>query len=65
MGYRAHPRVRILLRSRHGAAVLKIAPRAVTAFLHRADTLVPPGTEHRHLDLDLHHIVHRLTAGSE
>ncbi|MGI5439037.1 SsgA family sporulation/cell division regulator [Streptomyces shenzhenensis] len=62
--HRCHPdAVRILLRSRHGAAVLKIASGAVTAFLHRADTLVPPGTEHRHLDLD--HIVHRLTAGSE
>ncbi|MGW4736030.1 SsgA family sporulation/cell division regulator [Streptomyces shenzhenensis] len=32
--------VRILLRTRRGAAVLKIASGAGTAFLHRADALV-------------------------
>ncbi|KOV96140.1 SsgA family sporulation/cell division regulator [Streptomyces sp. NRRL B-3648] len=55
--------IRILLRSRTGAAVLEVAGAAVTAFLRRADALVPPGTEHRHIDLD--RVVERLTAGSE
>ncbi|MFC9758111.1 hypothetical protein [Streptomyces sp. NPDC056921] len=47
----------------HGAAVLDVAARDVSAFLHRADALVPPGTEHRHIDLD--RVVEQLTAGSE
>ncbi|MFJ8787950.1 SsgA family sporulation/cell division regulator [Streptomyces sp. NPDC102462] len=55
--------VGVLLRTRHGAAVLEVASRAVTAFLHRTDALVPPGTEHRHIDLD--RVVHHLTAGRE
>ncbi|MFD4763653.1 SsgA family sporulation/cell division regulator [Streptomyces sp. NPDC058439] len=62
--YHCHPdTVRLLLRTRHGAAVLAVAARDVLAFLHRADSLVPPGTEHRHLDLD--RVVEQLTAGSE
>ncbi|MFF0223399.1 SsgA family sporulation/cell division regulator [Streptomyces sp. NPDC004629] len=62
--HRCHPdMVRILLRTRHGAAVLEVASRAVTAFLHRAEALVPPGTEHRYIDLD--RVVEQLTAGSE
>ncbi|MFJ4523641.1 SsgA family sporulation/cell division regulator [Streptomyces sp. NPDC088810] len=55
--------IRILLRTRAGAAVLEVAGAAVTAFLRRADALVPPGTEHRHIDLD--RVVEQLTAGSE
>ncbi|GHK03953.1 SsgA family sporulation/cell division regulator [Streptomyces sp. NPDC003753] len=62
--HRCHPdTLRILLRTRTGAAVLEAGIRAVTAFLRRADTMVPPGTEHRHIDLD--GVVARLTAGSE
>ncbi|MFE2581055.1 SsgA family sporulation/cell division regulator [Streptomyces sp. NPDC059378] len=53
---------RVLLRTRHGAAVLDVAACDVSAFLHRADALVPPDTEHRHIDLD--HVVGQLTAGS-
>ncbi|KUN03602.1 sporulation and cell division protein SsgA [Streptomyces yokosukanensis] len=63
-GPRCHPdTVRVLLRTRNGAAVLDVATRDVSAFLHRADALVPPGTEQRHIDLD--HVVERLTAGIE
>ncbi|MER6523950.1 SsgA family sporulation/cell division regulator [Streptomyces sp. NPDC001508] len=62
--HRCHPdTVRILLRTRHGAAVLEVASHAVTDFLRRADALVPTGTEHRHIDLD--RVVEQLTAGSE
>ncbi|MFB7505623.1 SsgA family sporulation/cell division regulator [Streptomyces broussonetiae] len=55
--------VRVLLRPWHGAAALDVAARDVSDFLHLADALVPPGTEHRHIDLD--HVVEQLTAGSE
>ncbi|MGW0998836.1 SsgA family sporulation/cell division regulator [Streptomyces sp. NPDC002520] len=59
-----HPdSLRILLRTRHGAAVLEVDAAVVAVFLHRTDALVPPGTEHHHIDLD--DIVERLTAGSE
>ncbi|MFG2881119.1 SsgA family sporulation/cell division regulator [Streptomyces sp. NPDC048297] len=59
-----HPdSLRILLRTRHGAALLEVKAAAVTSFLARTDALVPPGTEHRHIDLD--GIVERLTADSE
>ncbi|MFE4334338.1 hypothetical protein ACFRQM_34480 [Streptomyces sp. NPDC056831] len=62
--YRCHPdAVRVLLRTRHGAAVLDVAARDVSAFLHRADALVRPGAEHRHIDLG--RVVEQLTAGSE
>ncbi|MFD7705766.1 SsgA family sporulation/cell division regulator [Streptomyces sp. NPDC059786] len=55
--------VRIVLRSGAGEAVVEADTAAVTAFLRRADALVPPGTEHHHLDLD--RVVARLTAGGE
>ncbi|MFF3905836.1 SsgA family sporulation/cell division regulator [Streptomyces sp. NPDC001848] len=62
--HRCHPdALRILLRTRTGAAVLEVGIRAVTSFLRRTDAIVPPGTEHRHIDLD--DVVVRLTAGSE
>ncbi|WP_225823516.1 SsgA family sporulation/cell division regulator [Streptomyces naphthomycinicus] len=61
---RHHPdALRILLRTRTGKAVLEVASAPVVAFLHRTDALVPPGTEHHHIDLDS--IVEQLTAGSE
>jgi hypothetical protein len=56
-------RIRILLRARSGAALLEVPSTTVAAFLHRADALVPPGTEHRHIDLD--RVVEQLMAGSE
>ncbi|MFB6878310.1 SsgA family sporulation/cell division regulator [Streptomyces sp. NPDC056323] len=55
--------VRVQLRTPRGAAVLDVAAHDVSVFLHLADALVPPGTEHRHIDLD--RVVERLTAGSE
>ncbi|MEU5642175.1 SsgA family sporulation/cell division regulator [Streptomyces milbemycinicus] len=62
--HRHHPdAIRILLRRRNGAAVLEVATAAVTAFLRRSDVLVPPGTEHHHIDLD--RVVQQLTAGIE
>ncbi|MER6566759.1 SsgA family sporulation/cell division regulator [Streptomyces sp. NPDC001093] len=62
--HRCHPdTVRVLLSTRHGSAALEISCSAVTAFLHHTDALVPPGTEHRHTDLE--RIVEQLTAGSE
>ncbi|MET8576140.1 SsgA family sporulation/cell division regulator [Streptomyces sp. NPDC005012] len=44
--------VRVVVRSRAGAAVLEIAAPAVTAFLSRTGRLVPPGTEGQHIDLE-------------
>ncbi|MEU2355750.1 SsgA family sporulation/cell division regulator [Streptomyces misionensis] len=44
--------VRIVVRSPAGAAVLYIAVSAVTAFLERTRTVVPPGAEGLFLDLD-------------
>jgi hypothetical protein len=59
-----HPDViRILLRTRAGAALLEVAGAAVSAFLHHTEALVPPGTEHHRIDLD--RVVAQLTAGSE
>ncbi|MET9453134.1 SsgA family sporulation/cell division regulator [Streptomyces cinerochromogenes] len=55
--------VRVLLRTHTGAALLEIACSAVTAFLRRADAVVPPGTEHHHLDVD--RVVEQLMAGRE
>ncbi|MGW2033306.1 SsgA family sporulation/cell division regulator [Streptomyces spinosus] len=55
--------IRVLLRTRAGSALLELASASVTAFLHRTEVLVPPGTEHRHIDLD--RVVEQLTAGSE
>ncbi|WP_406433429.1 SsgA family sporulation/cell division regulator [Streptomyces sp. NBC_01589] len=55
--------VRIVVRSRAGAAVLDIAAAVVTAFLERASRVVPPGTEGLHIDLD--RVVAELMAGSE
>ncbi|MEW2626162.1 SsgA family sporulation/cell division regulator, partial [Streptomyces sp. NPDC048106] len=43
--------VRIVVRTSAGAAVLYLAASAVTAFLKRARTLVPPGAEGLFLDL--------------
>ncbi|MEU9671819.1 SsgA family sporulation/cell division regulator [Streptomyces bobili] len=55
--------VRIVVRSRVGAAVLDIATTAVMAFLKETDMIVPPGTEGLHIDLD--RVVAELLAGSE
>lgn len=44
--------VRILLRSRAGAALLTVPALAVMDFLRRSDALVPPGTEHHHIEVD-------------
>ncbi|MFF5406456.1 SsgA family sporulation/cell division regulator [Streptomyces misionensis] len=44
--------LRIVVRSRAGAAVLYIAVSAVTAFLERTRAVVPPGAEGLFLDLD-------------
>ncbi|MEV7283302.1 SsgA family sporulation/cell division regulator [Streptomyces sp. NPDC093252] len=55
--------VRIVVRSRRGTAQLDIAAAAVVAFLAETETLVPSGTESRHLDLD--RVVAELMAGSE
>ncbi|MGW1027171.1 SsgA family sporulation/cell division regulator [Streptomyces sp. NPDC002577] len=55
--------VGIVFRSPAGAAVLDIVASAVTAFLERTHTLVPPGAEGRHIDLD--RVVTELMAGSE
>ncbi|MFC9621215.1 hypothetical protein ACFTXM_14855 [Streptomyces sp. NPDC056930] len=46
-----------------GGGILDVSAREVLAFVHRADALVPPGTEHRHIDLD--RVVEQLTAGNE
>lgn len=54
--------VRIVLRARDGAtATLEIRASEVASFLRRADSMVAPGTEHHHLDLD--RVAARLTAG--
>lgn len=55
--------VRIVVRSRVGAAVLDIATTAVIAFLKETERVVPPGTEGLHIDLD--RVVAELMAGSE
>ncbi|WP_406423993.1 SsgA family sporulation/cell division regulator [Streptomyces sp. NBC_01589] len=43
--------VRIVLRSAAGHALVDIAESAVDAFLRRTVSLVPPGTESRHIDV--------------
>jgi len=54
--------VRILLRTRDGAtATLEIRASAVVSFLRRTESMVAPGTEHHHLDLD--RVATRLTTG--
>ncbi|MDX3763566.1 SsgA family sporulation/cell division regulator [Streptomyces sp. AK02-04a] len=51
--HRCHPNsVRIILRSAAGAALIDIAESAVAAFVKRTVSLVPPGTETLHLDID-------------
>ncbi|SFF31024.1 SsgA family sporulation/cell division regulator [Streptomyces mirabilis] len=51
--HRCHPdSVRIVLRSAAGAALVDIAASTVAAFLRRTDSLVPPGTESLHIDMD-------------
>jgi hypothetical protein len=51
--HRYHPNsVRIVLRSAAGAALVDIAASTVAAFLRRTDSLVPPGTESLHIDMD-------------
>lgn len=42
-----------------GEALLEAPARALESFLKRTDAAVPPGTEHRHFDLDteLSHIL--------
>jgi hypothetical protein len=41
-----------VLRSAAGAALVDIAASTVAAFLRRTDSLVPPGTESLHIDMD-------------
>ncbi|WP_078884068.1 SsgA family sporulation/cell division regulator [Streptomyces sp. NRRL S-340] len=55
--------VRILVRTRTGAALLAVHTLVVRDFLRRSEALVPPGTEHHHIDLD--RVIGRLTAGHE
>ncbi|GKQ34105.1 SsgA family sporulation/cell division regulator [Streptomyces sp. A012304] len=55
--------VRILLRTRTGAALLAARAVVVMDFLRRSEALVPPGTEHHHVDVD--RLIDRLTAGRE
>lgn len=47
-----HGVVCIALHSDQGVALLEAPARALLSFLKRTDALVPPGTEHHHLDLD-------------
>ncbi|MGW2044685.1 SsgA family sporulation/cell division regulator [Streptomyces sp. NPDC001858] len=44
--------VRIVLRSPAGTALIEIATRPVAAFLRKTVSLVSPGTEGRHIDMD-------------
>ena len=44
--------VHIRLRSPHGDALLEASADAIQAFLVATWRLVPPGTEHKHLDVD-------------
>lgn len=44
--------VHLRLRSPHGDALLEAPADAIRAFLIATWWLVPPGTEHRHLDVD-------------
>ncbi|MFH8291935.1 SsgA family sporulation/cell division regulator [Streptomyces sp. NPDC018059] len=53
------PRVRVVLRSGAGTAVVAMPMAEVTAFLRQSRTLVPVGMEGLHLDLD--HAVAELT----
>ncbi|MFF7186664.1 SsgA family sporulation/cell division regulator [Streptomyces sp. NPDC008222] len=55
--------VRLLLRTRTGATLLAARAAMVMDFLRRSEALVPPGTEHHHVDLD--RLIDSLTAGSE
>ncbi|MFD8221711.1 SsgA family sporulation/cell division regulator [Streptomyces sp. NPDC059697] len=51
--HRCHPHsVRIVLRSVAGAALIDIAESAVAAFVQQTVSLVPPGTESLHIDID-------------
>lgn len=58
---RWHPNfVRIVLRSATGRALVDIAAPKVTAFLRQTVSLVPPGTESLHIDMD--RVVAQLTS---
>jgi hypothetical protein len=46
------PAVHVRLRSPHGDALLEASADELERFLHATHRLVPPGTEHRHLDLE-------------
>jgi hypothetical protein len=46
------PAVRFRLHSPHGDAVLEASADALEEFVAATWRLVPPGTEHRHLDID-------------
>jgi hypothetical protein len=46
------PAVHIRLRSPHGDALLEASADELERFLHATHRLVPPGTEHRHMDLE-------------
>ncbi|WP_306190890.1 MULTISPECIES: SsgA family sporulation/cell division regulator [unclassified Streptomyces] len=51
--HRCHPNsVRVVLRSAADAALIDIAESAVAAFVRRTVSLVPPGTESLHIDID-------------
>jgi len=51
--HRCHPNsLRIVLRVDAGTALIEIAESEVSAFLRRTDSLVPPGTESLHIDID-------------
>ncbi|WP_406466403.1 SsgA family sporulation/cell division regulator [Streptomyces sp. NBC_01594] len=52
----------IALNPPHGEALLEAPAQALNSFLKRTDAVVPPGTEHRHLDLDTQ--LSRFLAGS-
>lgn len=46
------PAVQLRLNSPHGDALLEAAASELDAFLAATWRLVPPGTEHRHIDVD-------------
>jgi len=50
--HRGADTVQITLRTSEACAVLEAPARVIAAFLERSCAAVPPGTEHRHLDLD-------------
>lgn len=46
------PAVHLRLRSPHGNALLEASADELERFLHATHRLVPPGTDHRHLDVE-------------